>query len=249
MLRACGLDPRLFRHAPLARRIPACLRALGVASVDEARTLLAAHPCRLRAAVNALLVGVTEFFRDGAVFDALRTQGIPALRRRGRPIRVWSAGASSGAELYSAAILLAEAGLLDGSELVGTDCRAEAVLSARAGVFDAAIAASLPSGLRERYFEAQAQGAWRAHAVLRSSVRFDEHDLCRAALPGPWDIILCRNVTIYLLSSAGNEVQRKLESELAPGGYLVLGRAERPASSGLRQIARGLYQRADTADV
>ncbi len=111
----------------------ACGRCKSARS-EEGRALLENRPDLLPAAVGSLLIGVTEFFRDPAVFEAVRARVVPELAARGRgPLRIWSAGCSSGEELYSLAILLAEAGLLAGSFLLGTDCRIEAVRQARSG--------------------------------------------------------------------------------------------------------------------
>ena len=134
-----GLDASVYRHRPLLRRLPSCLRTLQVRSVAEGRALLENRPDLLPAAVGSLLIGVTEFFRDPAVFEAVRARVVPELAacRRG-PLRICSAGCSSGEELYSLAILLAEAGVLAGSFLLGTDCRIEAVRQASAGVYNAA---------------------------------------------------------------------------------------------------------------
>ena len=138
VLDRAGLDASLYRHRPLLRRLPACLRTLGVRSPAEARKLLENRPDLLPAAIGSLLIGVTEFFRDAAVFEGIRTEVMPALAARGGQLRIWSAGCSSGEELYSVAILLAEAGLLARSFLLGTDCRIEAIRQARSALYNAA---------------------------------------------------------------------------------------------------------------
>jgi len=112
-----GLAVESYRGEPLRRRLSACLRALHAHTEAQARRILEERPALLPAAVSALLIGTTEFFRDAPVYETLRTEALPKLPRRSRPLRVWSAACSSGAELYSLAILLAEAGLLEGSFL------------------------------------------------------------------------------------------------------------------------------------
>lgn len=85
-----GLDASVYRHRPLLRRLPSCLRTLQVRSVAEGRALLENRPDLLPAAVGSLLIGVTEFFRDPAVFEAVRARVVPELAacRRG-PLRIW----------------------------------------------------------------------------------------------------------------------------------------------------------------
>src|SRR5690606_38568523 len=107
----------VYRSRPLERRLGACLRSLRVGSEDEAKALIAARPELLNRILSTLLIGVTEFFRDPLVFASLREIVVPELGRRTSAPRVLSVGCANGAELYSVAILLAEAGLLEGAAL------------------------------------------------------------------------------------------------------------------------------------
>ena len=93
---------------------------LKVRSTEEAREVLENRPALLPAAVDSLLIGVTEFFRDSLVFEGMRAEVLPNLAIRRGPLRICSAGCSTGEELYSVAILLAEGGLLARSFLLGT---------------------------------------------------------------------------------------------------------------------------------
>ena len=244
-----GLDASVYRHRPLLRRLPSCLRTLQVRSVEEGRALLENRPDLLPVAVGSLLIGVTEFFRDPAVFEAVRARVVPELAARGRgPLRIWSAGCSSGEELYSLAILLAEAGLLAGSFLLGTDCRIEAVRQARSGVYNAA--PSEPA-VRQTYFE-PAGDSWRVRQTLRRQTRWEVADLAEETARGPWDIILWRNLAIYLNPGPAEALWRRLTAALAPAGFLIVGKAERvPAGLDLTPVCRSVYRgkafRLDTA--
>jgi chemotaxis methyl-accepting protein methylase len=236
-----GLDAKLYRHHPLARRLPACLRALRVGSADDARELLEDRPDLLPVAVNSLLIGVTEFFRDSHVFDNLRTSVLPDLANR-RPLRVWSVGCSTGEELYSVAILLAEAGLLSGSFLLGTDCRIEAVERARFAVYRDATVGTLPDTIRERYFE-PAGNRWRVIEPLRQA-HWEAAHLGVTVADGPWDMILWRNMAIYLNPGPAEMLWGRLSRALAPGGFLIVGKAERPPSGlELMPVCRCIYRR------
>ena len=116
-----GLDPARYRHRPLERRLGACLRALGVSSEVAAWERVESDRAAQAVALNTLLIGVSSFFRDAAVFEVIRTTVVDVLKRLGRPPRVWSVGCSTGTELYSVAMILEREGLLDGAELLGTD--------------------------------------------------------------------------------------------------------------------------------
>src|SRR5215213_5073991 len=125
-----GLDASLYRPESLRRRLPACLRALRVTSVREARRALQENRTLRPVALSTLLIGVTSFFRDSAVFSTLASRILPTIADKRGGLRAWSAGCSDGLELYSLAIVLAEFGLLGRSRLLGTDCRDDAVAHA-----------------------------------------------------------------------------------------------------------------------
>jgi chemotaxis protein methyltransferase CheR len=242
VLAQAGLDAARYREAPLKRRSAACLRALKVDSEQAALDALAARPMLMPVALNALLIGVSEFFRDERVFDTLRRVAVSEMALRRRPPRILSVGCSHGAELYSAAMLLAEAQLLDGAELIGVDCRADAVRAASAGIFSETFLSTMDAALLSRYFSSHASG-WRVDDRLRRRTHWRTLDATRACPPGPWQIAFCRNLSIYLQGPAAAEMVTRLVAQLAPGGFLVVGKAERPpAGLPLTEVARCVYR-------
>jgi chemotaxis protein methyltransferase CheR len=207
--------------------------------------------------VEALTTNETSWFRDGAPFEALRTIVLPELVRRsaqtGR-LAIWSAACSTGQELYSIAMLLDPARFLlpQGTvELVGTDLHTALVARAAAGRYSAAeVARGLPPELLARYFR-PVEGGFEVVPALRAITRFFPLNLA-----GPWpalprfDLVLLRNVLIYLAPEVQQAVVAKAAAQLAPGGLLLLGAAELllGAASGLRPRLVGgvtFYERVD----
>jgi chemotaxis methyl-accepting protein methylase len=229
-----GMDSRCYKPETLARRLPAGLRALGATSPAQARATLERHPHLTSAALDAMLIGVTRFFRDETVFTSLRRRILPELLRRrsageGRPVRIWSAGCSDGAELYSVALLLADVGaLLPGRfELLGTDCRPEALETAAAGVFAPASVKAVPPALLRACFRFDGTH-YQVHRALRAMLQWRQADALAAPEPGAWDLVLCRNLAIYLQPRAAAALWSNLAAAVRVGGALVLGKAERP---------------------
>jgi chemotaxis protein methyltransferase CheR len=242
VLARAGLSPTAYRHAPLDRRVSACLRAVHAESELDARALIEAVPDLLGTALSAFLIGVSSFFRDTPAFEALRTVVIPELGARPGPLRVCSIGCSSGAELYSVAILLDEAGLLPRAHLLGLDCRADAVNQARGGHFTEDAVRDLEPAIRARYFDRTRTG-WRVVQQLRERTSWQLGDATARLPDGPWDLALCRNVVIYLEPYEAALTVRRLSATLAPGGFLMVGKAERPPESlGLTAVARCVYR-------
>ena len=271
VLGRAGLDAAAYRAQPLHRRLPACLRAMKVGSTHAARALLERKPRLVTSVISLLLIGVTEFFREPGVFEILRTQVLPEMARHNRRLRVWSAAASTGAELYSMAILLGEAGLLERSYLLGSDCRGDAIERARLGLYDATMLDLVPCTTRDKYFVpvAEDRGAgcnlqshgytgrlatcpqpvgqrWRPVEALRRQVHWKVADLLAGVEHGPWDIILWRNTAIYLEPCPAETIWRRLAAVLSPQGVLVAGKADRPPhDAGLTHAARCIYRHAD----
>lgn len=242
LLAIAGLAPAAYRARSLHRRLPACLRRLQVASAAEARQRLEQEPELTRPLLNVALLGVTEFFRDAGVFERLQAAVLPELAARGGKLRMWSAGCSTGQELYSLAILLREAGLLERCELLGSDCRPDAVEEARTGVFPWEEVAVLGEGRPERFFTRVGEAAI-VRPVLRSAVSWKARDLLASAQPGPWHLILWRNVAIYLQPDTVAGVWDALIRQLAPGGYVVVGQADHlPPDPRVVRVAPCLYQ-------
>jgi chemotaxis protein methyltransferase CheR len=244
LLIQAGLDPTAYREGPMRRRTSACLRALGADSPQEGKRLLERRPELLSAALRALLIGVTEFYRDPQVFDVLRRRLIPELAKSGRGLRVWSAACSSGQELYTMAFLLDEVGLLEGSDMLGSDCRRDAIAQADRGIYSSQSARLLPEGLKSYLKDNADDLTVTVDDRVRRKVRWRQSDLLTEPEQGPWDLILWRNHAIYLEAYSATMVWRSLVPLLKPGGMLVVGNSERPADKlDLEMVSRSIYRR------
>lgn len=249
LFQMAGLTACSYRGPALLRRMKACLRALGAPDPSAALRRLDRHPELLPAALNAVLLGVTEFFRDSPVFEFLERHVLPDLAEKSKaaPPRVWSAACSDGRELCSVAMLLEEAGILENGDLLGTDCRAQAVRQAEAGVFPAAALQDLSEERRRRHFvPGEAGGTLRLSSGLRNALRWRIADLLKETAPGPWDMILWRNMAIYLKPEVAESVWTALCRELSPGGWLITGKAEQPPRHlPLARVTPCVYRKTD----
>ena len=210
--------------------------------------------------VTLVTIGETYFFRHREQLDAFCRVALPSLveARRSLPapvLRVWSAGCSSGEEPYSLAMLLEEA-LPDRARwqvrIVGTDIDVEALDRARAGVYGR-WAFRAGGDERARWFR-PVPGGERIATRIRDLVAFEGHNLidpgasAPKALGSPADLVICRNVTIYMSPEATRSVVAHLYDALAPGGWLLVGPVEPSAETYQRFVAHQvdgitLYQR------
>ncbi len=214
----------------------------------------------IEALARALSVSETYFLRNRDQFRAF--EAIVAQRQAtpARHLRVLSAGCSSGEEPYTVAMLLAETLRQPAEwsiEIVGVDWNPDVIEKARAARYPAWSLRDMPDSLRSKYFAREDKGFVLSPA-LRDMVRFEQHNLAHPPAgwwrPASYDVVFCRNVTMYLTTSAARRLVAEIHRALAPGGYLFLGHAEN-----LRGLSEGFelehthgtfyYRRRDGAHV
>lgn len=222
-----------YKDGCLRRRIAVRMRARGAASYADYRALLDRDATEYERLIDALTINVTKLYRDAAVWDAVARQVIPPLLvREMAPVTVWSAGCSSGEELYTLAALFhhyAEGAALlprlRRVRIIGTDIDRASLEAARVGAYASESFAEMPLELRTRYFSADAPH--RAAAELRALVEVERRDLLSEPAPAHGlQLITCRNVVIYFDRPSQEPLMRKFHDALAPGGFLVLGKVE-----------------------
>jgi len=253
-----GQQLTMNRRWRIETALSALLRERGISTLDELITILVMgkEPGLSNQVVEALLNNETYFFRDRAPFDLLGRHALPQLATRRhdkRRIRIWSAGCSTGQEVYSLAMLFAE----DPAkwhgwtvDVLGTDVSSTVVDRARGGLYTQfEVQRGLGINQTIKWFEECVDG-WRAVEELRKSVRFQVHNLLEPPPhPAEFDIVLCRNVLLYLTGDKRRMAFDRIASALAPDGWLMLGAGETVIGQtdrfGADIEARGLYRRTD----
>ncbi len=250
-----GQQLTMNRRWRIETALASLLRERGIATLDELITILVMgrEPALATLVVEALLNNETYFFRDRQPFDLLTAQALPALtksRADKKRLRIWSAGCSTGQEAYSLAMLFAEdAPKWQGwtIDILGTDVSSMVVDRARSGTYSQfEVQRGLGITQMIRWFE-ECDDGWRAVEPLRKPVRFQVHNLLEPPPhPGQFDIVLCRNVLLYLSSEKRTLAFDRLASAMAPDGALMLGAGETVIGQTKRLAAcretRGLYR-------
>nr|WP_245216111.1 protein-glutamate O-methyltransferase CheR [Pararoseomonas baculiformis] len=186
-----------------------------------------------RQVAEALTTNETSFFRDRLPFDHLAGTALPRLaaaRARGATLRVWSAACSTGQEAYSVAMLAREVqGSLGGRRvsIFGTDICGKVINRAQEGVFSTfEVQRGLSPERLARWFIPEGPN-WRVQPGLREDCRFEVGNLIgQISVSGPFDVILLRNILIYLDKQTKEQVVEACLRRLAPDGVLYLGAAE-----------------------
>ncbi|HET7565213.1 MAG TPA: protein-glutamate O-methyltransferase [Gemmatimonadaceae bacterium] len=230
----CGIELPPGKEELVRSRLTGRLRALGLASFDAYLAYIArdATGRELAAMVDAITTNKTSFFRESLHFDYLRQHALPALRARGGPVRMWSAGCSSGEEPYSLAMLVRDT-MPDGEwcdvRILATDISRRMLERARAAVYDEEAVRELPAEVVMRHFIVQSgePRTYRVTDAVRALVRIAHLNLMSPwPMRGPFDVIFCRNVMIYFDRATQQRLIDRLWQLLAPGGELFVGHAE-----------------------
>lgn len=181
----------------------------------------------VQTAIDLLTTNETYFFREPKHFELLREH---ALRKRGQPLRVWSAASSTGEEAYSIAMVLAECMEGGAWEVIGSDISTRVLARARNGHYPTERITHIPPAYLKRFClkgTGEQQGTILVERSLREKVRFLQVNL-NAALPqlGMFDVIFLRNVMIYFNGDTKQQVVARVLSLLKPNGYFFIGHSE-----------------------
>jgi two-component system CheB/CheR fusion protein len=235
LLRArTGHDFSMYKKNTLYRRIERRMSIHQIEKIADYVRYLQENSQELKILFKELLIGVTSFFRDEAAWEQLREEIIPALFTRhpqGGTLRAWSAGCSTGEEAYSLAIAFKEALEKVKSKenftlhIFATDLDRETIDKARQGVYPIGIVADVSDERLKRFFIKEENG-YRVNKEIREMVTFATQNVIMDPPFTKLDILICRNLLIYLTP----ELQKKLLPifyySLSPGGILFLGSAE-----------------------
>jgi two-component system CheB/CheR fusion protein len=226
-------DFTLYKPGTLSRRIERRMAMAGTGAGDAERYLgiLEGDTRELDLLAKDLLINVTSFFRDPAVFDLLARRIVPDLVRgqASEPVRIWIAGCSTGEETYSLLMLLheqiTEAKCRVKLQVFASDVDPDAVTAAREGLYPHSIEADVSPARLARFFSKQERG-YRVSSELRASVVFAVQDVLADPPFGRLDMVSCRNLLIYLGPEAQAKVVALFRFALREGGVLLLGSSE-----------------------
>jgi len=230
--RSTGLDFTHYRQTTVLRRIQRRMIVHKIDRIEEYVKYVQTNPSEIKALYQDMLINVTSFFRNPAVFDAMKTEVFPRLisnRGAESPIRVWTPGCASGEETYSVAIVLleflGEKAARTPIQLFGTDVSETSIAKARAGVYPENIQGDV-SAERLRRFFTRAEGGYRISKSTRDMCIFAQHNALNDPPFSQMDIICCRNLLIYLEPVLQNRMISLFHYSARPNGYLVLGTSE-----------------------
>lgn len=210
---------------------------LGCATYEDYFRILSADEREFGELMNLITINETSFFRFPQQFEVLKEQVLPEIlanqKRVPHALRLWSAGCSTGEEPYSIAItvdrFLKQAGRDVAVQILGTDVSQKALRTAQRAEYGQRTMMNVPPDVLAEYFDRVGE-RYRVKESIRRLVEFGYHNLIKEPYPlsmvGTWDVIFCRNVTIYFKLESTKRVVSNFYRALVDGGYLFIGHSE-----------------------
>src|SRR5437870_2969607 len=229
-----GVDFSAYKESTLIRRIQRRMALHRIEKISQYARFLRDNKKEIEALFDDLLINVTRFFRDQALFRALKKRFLPALfknksKDRQPELRAWVPGCATGEEVYSLAICILET---LGSRLskmriqiFGTDLSESVIEHARLGIYSSAIEKDVSTTRLKRFF-VKRDGTYQIHRNVRDICTFARQNIAADPPFSRLDLISCRNVLIYLSPELHKRCIPQFHYALNAGGYLILGPAE-----------------------
>src|SRR6267378_7474901 len=229
-----GVDFSAYKESTLIRRVQRRMALHRIEKMSQYARFLRDNKKEIEALFDDLLINVTRFFRDEAVFRALKKRFLPALLKskskdRQPELRAWVPGCATGEEVYSLAISILETLGRGPSkmriQIFGTDLSESVIEHARLGIYSSAIEKDVSPARLKRFF-IKRDGTYQIHRNVRDICTFARQNICVDPPFSRLDLISCRNVLIYLSPDLHKRCIPQFHYALNSGGYLILGPAE-----------------------
>lgn len=221
-----SIDLNAYKEKQMKRRIDTLINKNGLREYDKYVQLIKTDKVRFEEFVNYLTINVSEFYRNADQWMLLDKEIIPELIGRfGKNLKIWSAACSTGDEPYSLVMALSRHLPLNQIHILATDLDKQVIAKAKVGLYSEKSIAAVPDDLKRKYFT-KIGPSYQISQEIKDRVEFKEQNLLKDAYPTEYHLIVCRNVLIYFTEEAKEEIYRKFEKALKPGGLLFIGSTE-----------------------
>ena len=226
VLKLTKIDLNFYKEKQMRRRIDTLATKNGAKSYDEFVQMIKTDKDKFEQFVNFLTINVSEFYRNPDQWKLMDEQVIPKIiKEQKRPIKIWSAACSTGDEPYSLAMAFSKHIPLSDIKIMATDIDKQVIEHAKVGLYAEKSIAAVPDDLKKKYFT-KIGNSYQISDDIKKCVTFKEHNLLKDTYPKDYDLILCRNVVIYITDEAKDMIYKNFFNSLKTHGVLFIGSTE-----------------------
>ncbi len=214
-----------YKEKQLKRRIEHLMHSQGYDDFAKYYQVLITDEEQKNKFLDKLTINVSEFFRNKEIFAKLETEIFPRLLKENKKLKIWSAGCSNGSEAYSMAIILDELTPSIEHNILATDIDERILQAAKEAKYRYDLLKNVTRQRLEKYF-INLGNMYQLKDNIKNKVRFQKQDLLKDKFDKNYDLIVCRNVTIYFTRDTQNILYNNFKEALRPGGILFIGATE-----------------------
>ncbi len=242
-----GLDLASYKEKRVERRVESLMRRRSISDFTECLQQLRMNSQFRADFLNHFTINTSEFFRNPLNFTSLEKEILPQLFAEHDRVKIWSAPCSNGCEPYSLAIIIDELQKNPHHyELLGIDIDPDILISAQKGVYNSGALKNVNPNRMKRYFTKIGNDSYAIDDKIKRMVTLKQFDLLKETYARNWDLILCRNLFIYLTQDVKDLITHKFVDALKTGGILFLGNTEfifEPEKFGLKKVVSSFYRK------
>lgn len=240
-----NIDLNAYKEKQLQRRIGTVMKSAGAESLEEYAKLISKDEEVRKIFLDYITINVTEFFRNQEIFDdfesVVREKLIPEFGN----LKMWSAACSIGSEPYSLAMILERNNMQRKGQILATDIDNKILERAKKAIYKENEMKNLTQEDIKKYFQLKEDG-YHLNQDIKNMVNFKKHDLILDKYDKGFHAVVCRNVTIYFKNEAKDEIYKKINESLVPGGVFFTGATEsiyNPGEFGFRKLSTFIYEK------
>lgn len=240
-----NIELNAYKEKQLQRRIATVMKSSGVDNLKEYAKLIVKDEAIKRSFLDYITINVTEFYRNKDLFHEFEDILIETLIPKFRDINIWSAACSNGSEPYSLAMILERNNIKPRNKILATDLDDGILDKARLGAYKEHELKNIDQEDLKRYFILN-NGIYHINDKIRDMVSFKKHDLIIDDYKKGFHVIVCRNVTIYFKNETKDDIYRRMQESLVPGGVFFIGATEsiyNPAEFGFKKLSTFIYEK------
>lgn len=226
-----SVDLNSYKEKQMKRRINSLMRKNGFSGYREYINALKKNIQLFKQFINFITINVTEFYRNPSQWRVFEENILPSIIDRTRTPKIWSTACSTGEEPYTLAMVLNKYIPLKNIKIIATDVDASALKKAKEGTYNKKNIGSLPKDMIQKHFTVE-DGTYVLKSRIKECIRFNKLDLLKDEYPSCCDLIVCRNVLIYLTERAKSCIYKKFNRSLNNQGILFVGNTEQIIMSG-----------------